>query len=130
MEDLKSAMKAQDKIRLETVRAIRAAVLVAKSEPGASGDLTEEQEIQLLQRLKKQRLESATIYREQNRPDLAEPEEAQLKVIEGYLPAQLEGDALHEAVRAVFNSARIQQPRGFGQGHWCLPHGTGRTGGW
>jgi uncharacterized protein YqeY len=50
MEDLKSAMKAQDKIRLETVRAIRAAVLVAKSEPGASGDLTEEQEIQLLQR--------------------------------------------------------------------------------
>ena len=81
MEDLKSAMKAQDKIRLETVRAIRAAVLVAKSEPGASGDLTEEQEIQLLQRLKKQRLESATIYREQNRPDLAEPEEGQLKVI-------------------------------------------------
>jgi uncharacterized protein YqeY len=115
MEDLKSAMKAQDKIRLETVRAIRAAVLVAKSEPGASGDLTEEQEIQLLQRLKKQRLESATIYREQNRPDLAEPEEAQLKVIEGYLPAQLEGDALHEAVRAVLTAQGFSSPGDLGK---------------
>jgi len=99
--DLKLAMKSQDKIRLETVRAIRAAILVAKTEPGAGGTLTEDQEIQLLQRLKKQRLESATIYRQQNRPDLAEPEEGQLKVIEEYLPAPLDPAALEAAVQKI-----------------------------
>lgn len=116
--DLKLAMKSQDKIRLETVRAIRAAILVAKTEPGAGGTLTEDQEIQLLQRLKKQRLESATIYRQQNRPDLAEPEEGQLKVIEEYLPAPLDPAALEAAVQKILaengwdNASQLGQAMG------------------
>ena len=113
--DLKLAMKSQDKIRLETVRAIRAALLVAKTEPGAGGTSTEDQEIQLLQRLKKQRLESATIYRQQNRPDLAEPEEGQLKVIEEYLPAPLDSAALDTAVQKILAENGWNNPSQLGQ---------------
>lgn len=88
-EDMKSAMREKDKVALETIRAIKSVLLLAKTEEGAKETLSEEDEIKLLTKLKKQRLDSATIFRQQNRLDLAEPEEAQMAIIERYLPAQL-----------------------------------------
>ena len=114
-DDLKRAMKAQDKVQLETVRAIRAALLLAKSEPGAQGEVSEAEEIKLLQRLKKQRVESATIYRAQNRVDLAETEEAQLKCIEAYLPKQMDNAALEAAVKALLLQMDAKGPADMGK---------------
>ena len=87
--EIKEAMKAKNVLALEALRAIKSAVLLLKSEAGASEELTEDQEIKLLQKLVKQRRDSATIFREQNRVDLAEPEEAQAEIIARFLPEQL-----------------------------------------
>lgn len=86
---LKAAMRAKDSLQLESLRAIKSALLLAKTQSGGSAQLTEDDEIKLLQKLVKQRKESASIFRAQNRVDLAEPEEAQAKVIEAFLPEQL-----------------------------------------
>jgi len=88
-EDMKVAMRNKDKVALEAIRAIKGAIIIAKTEAGAKETMSPEEEIQLLSRLKKQRVDSATIFRAQNRADLAEPEEAQIAIIENYLPAQL-----------------------------------------
>lgn len=86
---MKEAMKAKDTIALEALRAIKSAIILAKTEAGAGDELSAEDEIKMLQRLVKQRKDSATIYTEQGRADLAEPELAQVAVIEKFLPAQL-----------------------------------------
>nr|WP_242689187.1 GatB/YqeY domain-containing protein [Pedobacter sp. SYSU D00535] len=88
-QEIKSAMLAKDNIRLQGLRAIKAAVLLAKTEKGASEELTEEAEIKVLQKLAKQRKESADIYKSQNRDDLYQVETAELAVIEEFLPKQL-----------------------------------------
>jgi uncharacterized protein YqeY len=100
-EDMKTAMRNKDKVALETIRAIKSALLLAKTETGAKETLTEDDEIKLLSRLKKQRLDSIAIYREQNRTELAEEEEAQLAIIETYLPKQLSEAAITEKVKAI-----------------------------
>ena len=89
MDEMKNAMKAKDTVALEALRAIKSGIILAKTESGASDVLAEEDEIKLLQKLVKQRKDSAAIYTEQNRPDLAEPELAQVAVIEKFLPLQL-----------------------------------------
>ena len=89
MDHMKEAMKAKDSVALEALRAIKSAIILAKTEAGATDTLTEDQEIKMLQRLVKMRKDSAEIFTKQNRPDLAEPELAQIAVIEGFLPAQL-----------------------------------------
>ncbi|WP_396187970.1 GatB/YqeY domain-containing protein [Flavobacterium sp.] len=89
MDHMKEAMKAKDTIALEALRAIKSAIILAKTEAGAGDELSAEDEIKMLQRLVKQRKDSATIYTEQGRADLAEPELAQVAVIEKFLPAQL-----------------------------------------
>ena len=89
MDHMKEAMKAKDTVALEALRAIKSAIILAKTEVGAADGLTEADEIKMLQRLVKMRKDSATIFTEQNRPDLAEPELAQIAVIEKFLPAQL-----------------------------------------
>jgi len=89
MDEMKNAMKAKDTVALEALRAIKSGIILAKTESGASDILAEEDEIKLLQKLVKQRKDSAAIYKEQNRPDLAEPELAQVAVIEKFLPSQL-----------------------------------------
>ena len=89
MDEMKNAMKAKDTVALEALRAIKSGIILAKTESGASDVLAEEDEIKLLQKLVKQRKDSAAIYKEQNRPDLAEPELAQVAVIEKFLPLQL-----------------------------------------
>lgn len=89
MDHMKEAMKAKDTVALEALRAIKSAIILAKTETGAADGLTETDEIKMLQRLVKMRKDSAEIFTTQNRPDLAEPELAQIAVIEQFLPAQL-----------------------------------------
>lgn len=99
MDHIKDAMRAKDTIALEALRAIKSELLLAQTASGNKEEISEEDEIKLIQRLVKTRKESARIFTEQNRPDLAEPELAQIAVIEKFLPAQL-SEAEVEAVIA------------------------------
>ncbi|WP_396141422.1 GatB/YqeY domain-containing protein [Flavobacterium sp.] len=99
MDHMKEAMKAKDSLALEALRAIKSAIILAKTEAGAAEGLTEADEIKMLQRLVKMRKDSYEIFTTQNRPDLAEPELAQIAVIEKFLPAQL-SEAEVEAIVA------------------------------
>ncbi|WP_149277321.1 GatB/YqeY domain-containing protein [Pareuzebyella sediminis] len=89
MEDMKTAMKSKDKVALESLRAIKSALLLAQTEKGPATTLSEEDEIKLVQKLVKQRKDSAAIFKQQGREDLAGPELAQVAVIEKFLPEQL-----------------------------------------
>ena len=118
MTDLKSAMKAKDRVALEALRAIKTAILNEKTAAGA-GEMSEADEMKLLTKLRKQRVESATIFREQNRADLDEPEEAQLAIIERYLPEML-SDAeieakVEEIIAAVGASSMADMGKVMGQ---------------
>ncbi|MEO0572527.1 MAG: GatB/YqeY domain-containing protein [Bacteroidota bacterium] len=98
MTELKAAMKAKDTVALEALRAIKSAILLAQTEKGAGGSLSEEEEVKLVQKLVKQRKDSATIFNEQGREDLAEPELAQVAVIEKFLPEQLTEEEIEKVV--------------------------------
>ena len=92
MNDLKTAMRAKDDKSLRALRAIKAAIILAKTAEGAAGEIKEEDEIKLLQKLIKQRKDSLEIYKQQNRTDLAEKEQEEIEVIEKFLPKQLSAD--------------------------------------
>ncbi len=100
-EEIKNAMKAKDTLALEALRAIKSAVLLAQTESGAKEELSKEEEIKLLQKLVKQRKESARIYTEQGRDDLAQPEIEQAKIIEKFLPAQLSEEEIKEIIKQI-----------------------------
>jgi len=89
MDEMKNAMRAKDTIALEALRAIKSEILLAQTSSGAKEEITEEDEVKILQKLVKMRKDSASIFTTQNRPDLAEPELAQIAIIEKFLPAQL-----------------------------------------
>ena len=97
-DELKAAMRAKDTLKLEALRAIKSAVLLAKTASAGDAELSEEEEIKLLQKLVKQRKDSAQIFREQNRDDLATPEEAQAEVIAKFLPEQLTTEAIEKII--------------------------------
>ncbi len=99
MEELKEAMKAKNTVALESLRAIKSAILLAKTEAGATEELTEADELKLLQKLVKQRKDSAALYSQQGREDLAQPELAQMAVIEKFLPKQLTEEEIIAAVK-------------------------------
>jgi uncharacterized protein YqeY len=99
-EDLKAAMKSGDKASMRAIRAVKSAILLFKTD-GSGRELDEASEIQLLQKMLKQRQDSLDIYRTQNRPDLAVVEEEEIAVIRRYLPQQLTDDQLVEAVKAI-----------------------------
>ena len=99
--EIKNAMRAKDSLRLEALRAVKSAILLAKTQSGASEELSEAQEIQLLQKLVKQRKDSAAIFTEQNRADLAEPEKAQAAIISEFLPQQLTADEVEAIVADI-----------------------------
>lgn len=101
MDQMKEAMKAKDSVALEALRAIKSAIILAKTEAGATDVLTEDQEIKMLQRLVKMRKDSAEIFTKQNRPDLAEPELAQIAVIEKFLPAQLSEEEVEAIISKI-----------------------------
>lgn len=98
MEEMKTAMKAKDTVALESLRAIKSALLMAQTETGAGAGLTEEDEVKMVQKLVKQRKDSAAIYTEQGRADLAEPELAQAAIIERFLPEQLTEEEIEKVV--------------------------------
>jgi len=100
MQDLKEAMKAKDQAALRGIRAVKAAILLAKTD-GSGEAITPEREIKILQKLVKQRRESLAIYEQQNRADLAQVESEEIEVLERYLPKQLEGEALEAVVRNI-----------------------------
>ena len=99
--EIKEAMKAKNALALEALRAIKSAVLLQKSEAGAADGMTDDQEIKLLQKLVKQRRESAAIFRKQNRADLAEPEEAQAEIIARFLPEQLSEQEVGKVIESI-----------------------------
>jgi len=99
MDEMKTAMRAKDTVALEALRAIKSEILLAQTATGSKEEISEAEEIKLLQKLVKMRKDSAGIFTAQNRPDLAEPELAQIAVIEKFLPAQL-SEAEVEAVVA------------------------------
>lgn len=99
--DIKAAMLAKDAKKLEALRAIKSGLLILKTGKGSGGSITHEDEMGLLKKLVKQRRESATMYRENKRTDLAEQEEFQAGVIETYLPEQITGEKLREIVSSV-----------------------------
>lgn len=99
--DIMAAMKARENDKLDALRAIKAALLLLQTSEGKSGDITEEEELKLLQKLVKQRRESAEIYKSQNRPDLYEAEVKQADVIELYLPKMLNDDEIRQMVKDV-----------------------------
>lgn len=103
MDEIKNAMRAKDTVALESLRAVKSALLLAATETGSKELLSEEEEIKILQRLIKQRRESAAIYVDQNRPDLAEPELAQAAVIEKFLPEQLSEAQIEEIVARIIS---------------------------
>jgi len=100
MTALKEAMKSKDKVALEALRAIKSALLLAQTS-GADSAISEAEELKILQKLVKQRKDSAALYTEQNRSDLAEPELAQAKVIAQFLPEQMSADALEKVIKDI-----------------------------
>lgn len=100
-KDIVAAMKAKDKVRLEALRNIKKFFIEAKTAPGANDTLDDAVALKILAKLAKQGRDTAALYHEQNRPDLAEEEEAQAKVIEEYLPKALTQEELEAEVKAI-----------------------------
>ena len=115
MEALKEAMKAKDTVALESLRAIKSVILLARTEAGASEELSEADELKLLQKLVKQRKDSAALYTQQGRNDLAEPELAQMAVIEKFLPAQLSEAEVEEALKGIIAQVGATSPKDMGK---------------
>ena len=115
MEALKEAMKAKDTVALESLRAIKSAILLARTEAGASEELSEADELKLLQKLVKQRKDSAALYTQQGRNDLAEPELAQMAVIEKFLPAQLTEAEVEQALKGIIAQVGATSPKDMGK---------------
>lgn len=102
-EEIKNAMRAKDTLALESLRAVKSALLLAQTETGSKEEISAEEEIKLLQRLVKQRKDSAAIYTQQGRPDLAEPELNQSAIIEKFLPIQLSEVEVEQVVNRIIS---------------------------
>jgi uncharacterized protein YqeY len=114
-QDIKTAMLAKDQTSLRSLRAIKSALLLAKTEKGASQDITEEAEIKVLQRLVKQRKESADIYKGQNRDDLYKIETDEIEVIEKYLPQQLSQEELNTYIKGLIQKLNVTSVKEMGK---------------
>lgn len=115
MTDLKAAMLAKDEISLRSLRAIKAAILNAKTAEGAGGVLKEEDETKLLQKLVKQRKDSLEIFEQQNRDDLAKKEREEIEIIEKFLPAQLGNEELKQIISGIIKEAGASSPSDMGK---------------
>lgn len=113
--DLKTAMLAKDEVGLRSLRAIKAAILLAKTAEGAKETISEDDEVKLLQKLAKQRKDSLEIFDKQNRPDLAQKEREELAIIEKYLPAQMSAEELKEKIAAIIVSTGASSPADMGK---------------
>ena len=115
MGDLKTAMLAKDEKGLRSLRAIKAAILLAKTSEGSGGELNEDDEIKLLQKLVKQRKDSLEIFQQQNRTDLAQKEQEEIEIIEKFLPKQLSADELKSEVAAIISEVGATSPADMGK---------------
>lgn len=113
--DLITAMKAKEKVALEAIRAAKTAFILARSEKGADSVLTADEELKIIQKLVKQRRESAAIYKEQNRPDLYEKEVAEADVLEKYLPAKMSEEELAKVVGEIIAKTGAKTPADMGK---------------
>jgi uncharacterized protein YqeY len=113
--EIKAAMLAKNDVRLRGLRAIKAALLLAKTEKGAAEELSEEAEIKALQKQIKQRKESAEIYLAQNRADLAKIEQEEVAVLEEFLPKQLSPEELEQAIRKIITEQGVTDLKGMGK---------------
>lgn len=114
MQDLKTAMKAKDEAALRGIRAVKAAILLAKTD-GSGKPIDEEREIQILQKLVKQRKESLEIYEKQNREDLAKVERDEIAIIEKYLPQQLSESELENVLTEIINKVGATSAKDLGK---------------
>ena len=114
-EDIKKAMLARDARRLESLRGIKKEFLEAKTAKGSDGNLTDEKAVQILAKMVKQRKESAEIYTQQNRPELAEAEMAQAAGIEEYMPKQLSDEELTAAINEIIGRVGATSPKEMGK---------------
>jgi uncharacterized protein len=114
-EEIKGAMKARDALRLETLRAIKKELLEARTAKNAGGEVSDEQEIKLLQKMVKQRRDSADIYNAQGRADLSEKELKEAEIIGAYLPRQLTFDELETAVKVIIASMNATSMKDMGK---------------
>lgn len=115
MADLKDAMKAKDEAALRGLRAVKAEIIKARTEPGANGQISEDGELKLLQRLVKQRKESLEIFEQQNRLDLAKKEQEEIAVIEKFLPQQLSESELKQALAKIIADTGAASPADMGK---------------
>ena len=113
--DIQKAMLAHDHVRTETLRGVKKEFLEAKTAKGAEGELTDSHAIEILQKMKKQRLDAAQIYRDNGRPELAEGEEAEAKILEEYLPKQMDEGELTEYIRTLIEKLGVTDMKGMGR---------------
>jgi uncharacterized protein YqeY len=113
--DIKTAMLAKDKIRLEALRGVKKEFLEAKTAKGADGDLSDDVALKIIQKMVKQRKESAAIYTEQNRPELAEKELAEVAALEEYLPKQLSPEELEKIIQEIIAQTGATSPKDMGK---------------
>ena len=114
-EDIKAAMKARDKVRLETLRNIKKVFLEAKTAPGSDGELSDDAALKIIQKLAKQSKETAETYTNNNRQDLADEELAQVKVLEEYLPKQLTESEIEAIVKEIISETNASSMKEMGK---------------
>jgi hypothetical protein len=114
-QDIKAAMLAKNEAQLRALRAVKSALLLAKTEKGAAAEITEEAEIKVLQKLVKQRKESADIYKSQNREDLYQIEAEEIEVIEHYLPKQLSSEELNAYLKQLIDKLNVTSVKEMGK---------------
>ena len=114
-EDIKKAMLAKDKVALDALRGVKKEFLEAKTAKGSDGELHDEQAVRIIQKMIKQRKESADMYTSANRPELAENELAQVAVIEKYLPKQMSEEELVAALSEIIKSVGAEGPKDMGR---------------
>lgn len=115
MTEMKAAMLSKDEAALRSLRAVKAAILLAKTSEGAGGELKEEDEIKLLQKLVKQRKDSLEIFQQQNRADLAKKEEEEIAVIEKFLPKQMSPEEVKEELVKIITATGASTPADMGK---------------
>lgn len=114
-EGIKDAMKARDKVRLETLRNIKKVILEAKTKPGAGDQVDDAECLKIIQKLAKQGKESAEIYQQQGRADLYEQEAGQVAILEGFLPQQMNDEELTAALQEIIASVGAASPQDMGK---------------
>ncbi|HEY8387218.1 MAG TPA: GatB/YqeY domain-containing protein [Parasegetibacter sp.] len=115
MNEMKAAMLAKDEKSLRALRAIKAAIINAKTAEGAGGQISQDEELKLLQKLVKQRRDSLEIYEKQNRPDLAEKEKEEIEIIEKFLPKPLSEEELRDTISEIIATTGANSPADMGK---------------